>query len=129
MPGSLTNPSYKEFFEPDVLLTIDPTSDQQAIKEAVQMRIPIIALADTINSLSFIDLAIPCNNKSKDSIGTVLWVLANEINKIKKSKTETKKEDFVPNEEERKRDKERMEANMDDDGMPVKFHRKTTKRY
>ncbi len=127
MPGSLTNPSYKEFFEPDVLLAIDPTSDKQAIKEAVKMRIPIIALADTINSLAFIDLAIPCNNKSKESIGTIMWVLANEINKLKKSKTKAKKEDFTPTEEEKKRDKERQ-AELEEE-LPEKFHRKTKGRY
>ena len=34
-PGTLTNPLYKEFTEPDVIFVVDPLVDQQAIIEAV----------------------------------------------------------------------------------------------
>jgi small subunit ribosomal protein S2 len=79
MPGSLTNPTYKEFMEPDALIIIDPSTDKQAIKEAVEMRIPIIAFADTSNKTSYVDFVLPCNNKAKKSIAIVLWLLAKEI--------------------------------------------------
>jgi small subunit ribosomal protein S2 len=79
MPGSLTNPTYKEFFEPDVLVVTDPLADKQAIKEAVEMRIPIIGFADTFNETSFIDIVLPCNNKGKKSLALLFWLLAKLI--------------------------------------------------
>jgi len=96
MPGSLTNPTYKEFFEPEIVLVTDPNADKQVIKEAVQMRIPIIALADTYNVTSYIDLVLPCNNKGKQSVALVYWLLAREINKIRGKEFTMKYEDFIP---------------------------------
>jgi len=96
MPGSLTNPTYKEFFEPEIVLVTDPNADKQVVKEAVQMRIPIIALADTYNITSYIDLILPCNNKGKQSVALVYWILAREINKIRGKEFTMKYEDFVP---------------------------------
>ena len=79
MPGSLTNPSYKDFFEPEVTIVVDPAADSQAIKESIQMRIPIIGLSDTFNDTSFIDVVLPCNNKGKKSVALILWLLAKLI--------------------------------------------------
>jgi small subunit ribosomal protein S2 len=79
MPGSLTNPSYKRFFEPEILMITDPIVDKQAMKEAVTMRIPIIGLADTFNETSYLDLVLPCNNKGKKSLALVYWALAKLI--------------------------------------------------
>ena len=62
MPGSLTNPTYKEFFEPEIVLVTDPNADKQVVKEAVQMRIPIIALVDTNSDPDLIDHPIPAND-------------------------------------------------------------------
>jgi small subunit ribosomal protein S2 len=76
MPGSLTNPSSDDFFEPEVLIVIDPVADKQAMKEAISMRIPIIGLADTFNDTSFMDLILPCNNKGQKSVSFVFWLLA-----------------------------------------------------
>lgn len=76
MPGSLTNPTYREFFEPEVLIVTDPLADKQAIKEATEMRIPIIGFADTFNETSFIDIILPCNNKGRKSLALMLWLLA-----------------------------------------------------
>ncbi len=79
MPGSLTNPTYKEFFEPDVLIITDPGMDKQAMKEAVQMRIPIVGLADTFNETSYLDFILPCNNKGKKSLALVYWLMTKLI--------------------------------------------------
>jgi small subunit ribosomal protein S2 len=83
LPGTITNPSFKGYYGPDVLLVTDPLVDKQAIKEAIKMRIPIVALADTFNELTSIDFVIPINNKGRKSVATVYYLLAREILKSK----------------------------------------------
>ena len=96
MPGTLTNPSYKKFIEPDVVLLTDPLSDYQAMKEAVDSRIPIVALCDTFNETKNVDLIIPCNNKGRKSLALIYWLLAREILKRKgKKEFKYKLEDFL----------------------------------
>ncbi len=94
MPGSLTNPSYKYFFEPEVTVVVDPAADKQAIKESIQMRIPIIGLADTFNDTSYIDIVLPCNNKGKKSVALILWLLAKLIKERRGESFDLKPEDF-----------------------------------
>lgn len=79
MPGTLTNPNYSKFVEPDVVFLTDPLIDKQALKEAVDSRIPIVALCDTFNETKNIDFIIPCNNKGKKSIALIFWILSREI--------------------------------------------------
>ncbi len=94
MPGSLTNPSFEDFFEPDLVIVVDPSIDRQAIKEAINMRIPVIALTDTYNDISYIDLILPCNNKGKKSIALVLWAIAKEVARMKGAEFTASMEDF-----------------------------------
>ena len=76
LAGSLTNTSYKNFFEPKILLITDPSANQRAINDARRINIPIIGVCNTDNKTSFIDLIIPGNNKSGNSIGLMLYLLA-----------------------------------------------------
>lgn len=92
MPGTLTNPNYEKFLEPDVILLTDPLSDRQALREAVKVRIPIIAICDTFNETRNIDIVIPSNNKGKKALATVYWLLAREV--LKERKKIKKSEDF-----------------------------------
>lgn len=100
MPGTLTNPSYKNFFESEVILIVDPLIDYQPLKEAVKARVPIIAICDTFNETKDIDLIIPANNKGKKALGTLFWLLTREILKERKiiksdSEFKYKLDDFV----------------------------------
>ncbi len=79
IPGTLTNPSLPHFIEPEVIILTDPAVDQQALREAAKMRIPIVAIVDVNNRLSFVDLAIPANNKGRKSLALIYWLLAREI--------------------------------------------------
>lgn len=78
-PGSLTNYKTKQFKEPKMLIVVDPYADYKPIKEASYCNIPVIALCDTHNSLKYVDLAIPCNNNTTESISMVFWMLAREV--------------------------------------------------
>lgn len=78
-PGILTNPSFREYFEPEVVMVTDPLADRQAVKEAVRMRIPVIALCDTFNETMDIDFIIPANNKGRKALALVYYLLAKEV--------------------------------------------------
>lgn len=105
MPGSLTNPSFERFFEPDIMLVTDPASDKQAIREAVKCRIPIIGFADTSNETSYLDLVLPCNNKGKKSLTLMYWLLAKLVVEKRGGTFELTPEDFGY-EPEKKEDQE-----------------------
>ena len=100
MPGTLTNPNYKKYFEADVVLVTDPLIDRQAVNEAVKARIPVVALCDTFNETKNVDLVIPANNKGKRALATLFWLLAREILKARgeiksDSQFKYKVEDFL----------------------------------
>ena len=78
IPGTLTNPDYAGYIEPDVVVVTDPIGDAQAVKEAITVGIPVIAMCDSNNQVSNVDLVIPTNNKGRRALSVVYWLLANE---------------------------------------------------
>jgi len=78
-PGTFTNQIQKAFREPRLLVTTDPQFDHQAITEASYVNLPVIALCNTDSPSKYIDVAVPCNNKGVQSIGTMWWMLAREV--------------------------------------------------
>jgi small subunit ribosomal protein S2 len=83
VPGTMTNPMLPEYLEPEVLLVTDPAADQQAVAEAMNIGIPIVALCDANNETRNVDLVIPTNNKGRRALACVYWLLTREILKEK----------------------------------------------
>jgi small subunit ribosomal protein S2 len=82
-PGILTNPALDSYMEFKMILVTDSWPDRNAIKDARDMGIPVIALCDTNNQSNNIDLVVPCNNKGKKSLGLFFFILAREYLKNK----------------------------------------------
>jgi small subunit ribosomal protein S2 len=94
IPGTLTNPKLDIFVEPDIVLVTDPHGDSQVINEAVNIGIPVIALCDTNNSTSCVDLVIPTNNKGRKALSLVYWLIAKQTAELKSIPFNYTLEDF-----------------------------------
>jgi small subunit ribosomal protein S2 len=103
VPGSLTNPKLPMFSEPEVLLVTDPAADQQAMAEAMNVGIPIVALCDANNETRNVDLVVPTNNKGRRALACVYWLLTREI---------LKEKGFLPKDEDFKLTIDDFEASL-----------------
>ena len=77
-PGLLTNVSLKDFVDVEVVIVTDPILDKNALLDAYRTGKIIVGLVDTNNTLRYIDLAIPCNNRGAKSLALIYYLLARE---------------------------------------------------
>lgn len=78
-PGVFTNPNKKGYMEPSVIFISDTRNERQAVREASEVGIPVIALCDTDNLTRDVDLIVPCNNRGRKSLAFVYYMLAREF--------------------------------------------------
>ena len=94
IPGMLTNQRLNKYIEPDVIVVTDPVGDSQAITEAVQAGIPIVALCDTNNMTKYVDVVIPTNNKGRKALSVIYFLLTKELLRLRGVTTSLTAEDF-----------------------------------
>jgi small subunit ribosomal protein SAe len=95
-PGTFTNQIQAAFREPRLLVVTDPRTDHQPVNEAAYVNLPVIALCNTDSPLRYIDIAIPCNNKSVHSIGLMWWMLTREVLRLRSMVTREVPWDVMP---------------------------------
>jgi small subunit ribosomal protein S2 len=79
IPGTLTNPKYKGYMEASLLVVTDPMADEQPLREAAEVGIPVVALCDTDNETADVDLVIPTNNRGRKALALIYWLLARQV--------------------------------------------------
>ena len=73
----------RTFIEPKLIILTDPAADAQAFREAINIKIPVIAMCDSNNLTNNVDLIIPGNNKGRRSLALIYWLLSREILRIR----------------------------------------------
>jgi len=96
--GIITNLRLETFFEPKLAIICDPWVDKNALNDANIIRIPVLGVCDTNNYTRGVTQVIAGNNKSRKSVGIILFILAREYLKSQGKSDEAKKlkmEDFT----------------------------------
>jgi len=116
-PGAFTNQIQAAFREPRLLIISDPRADHQPVTEGSYANIPVMAFCNVDSPTKFIDIAVPCNNKSPQSLGLMWWFLAREVLRLRGSISRDIPWEVMPDlffyrdpEEAEKEEKERAEA-------------------
>jgi len=79
MPGTFTNPLFPKHIDSELAIIIDPLIDAQVVEEASSVGVPVIAICDTDNVTSNIDLIIPGNNRGRRALAAIFWLLARVV--------------------------------------------------
>jgi small subunit ribosomal protein SAe len=82
-PGTFTNQIQSKYLEPRLLVVSDAYADGQPLLESTYVNLPTIAFTNSDQSTKNVDIAIPCNNKSKHSIGLMYWLLCREVLRLR----------------------------------------------
>ncbi len=82
---------------PSALFVIDVQKEANAVKEAVRLNIPVIAMVDTCCDPTPIDYVIPANDDATKSIELIMNVMCQAIQEgLQERKLEKEKEDEAP---------------------------------
>ena len=97
---------------PDIIFVIDTNYESLAVKEAIKLNIPIIAILDTNSDPEKIDYPIPGNDDARRSIELYCNLIKETINNAKKDNT-NEKETKSENKSENKKSNIKSEASKE----------------
>lgn len=77
---------------PDAVFVVDITHDSTAVREAVRMNIPVVALADTNSNADLVDYPIPANDDALPAVRFMVGKIGEAIAEgLKQKETQEKK--------------------------------------
>mmetsp|Transcript_16054 Transcript_16054/g.48234 ORF Transcript_16054/g.48234 Transcript_16054/m.48234 type:complete len:286 (-) Transcript_16054:125-982(-) len=88
-PGTFTNQIQAKYQEPRVLILTDPRTDHQAINESSYVNLNTIAFCHSDSPTRHIDCVIPANNRGKQSVGLLYWLLTREVLRLRRTISRT----------------------------------------
>jgi len=77
------------------LITTDPRTDRQPIIEASYVNVPVISFCNSDSPLHNVDVVIPGNNRGRQSIGLLWWLLAREVLRLRRQLSRQKQWDIM----------------------------------
>jgi len=83
-PGTFTNQLQAKFLEPRLLVATDPRTDRQPIVEATLVNVPVVSFCNSDSPIKGVDVVVPGNNRGRQSIGLLWWLLAREVLRLRR---------------------------------------------
>ena len=99
IPGTFTNQNIsgpRTYVEPELVILTDPRTDQQALSEAARIGVPVIALCDTDNVTTNVDLVVPTNNRGRKSLALIYYLMTRQVLREKGDIPEDVETAFTP---------------------------------
>ena len=107
---------------PQALVIVDPKKEENAIKEARILGIPVFGIVDTNCDPDMVDYVIPGNDDAIRSVKLLFGVLTNAIAEVNGNEVI----DYI-SEDEKVKDQEEVEENVKSENTPNKEEKKTPK--
>ena len=107
---------------PQALVIVDPKKEENAIKEARILGIPVFGIVDTNCDPDMVDYVIPGNDDAIRSVKLLFGVLTNAIAEVNGNEVI----DFI-SEDEKVKDQEEVEENVKSENTPNKEEKKAPK--
>ena len=107
---------------PQALVIVDPKKEENAIKEARILGIPVFGIVDTNCDPDMVDYVIPGNDDAIRSVKLLFGVLTNAIAEVNGNEVI----DYI-SEDEKSKDQEEVEENVKSENTPNKEEKKAPK--
>ena len=107
---------------PQALVIVDPKKEENAIKEAKILGIPVFGIVDTNCDPDMVDYVIPGNDDAVRSVKLLIGVLTNAIAEVNGNEVI----DYI-SEDEKSKDQEEVEENVKSENTPNKEEKKAPK--
>lgn len=78
-----SNPKNANFTEPEVIVVTNADENRNVIIEASLNNIPVVGFCNTNSRTDGIDIIVPINITNKQAIEVALWLIANEIRRLR----------------------------------------------